>query len=76
MESPGSLRLICTSAEVLQPIVTDELIAKLRQVFPDVPSRSMSHREMDHWIGNQEVLNYLVKLREEQQSDPLNLEAL
>ncbi len=36
----------------------------------------MSHREMDHWIGNQEVLNYLVKLREEQQSDPLNLEAL
>jgi hypothetical protein len=76
MESTGSLRLICTTAEVLQPIVTDELIAKLQRVFPDVPSRSMSHREIDHWIGNQEVLNYLVRLREEQQSDPLNLEAL
>jgi hypothetical protein len=36
----------------------------------------MSHREIDHWIGNQEVLNYLVKLREEQQSDPLNLEGV
>jgi len=76
MESAGSLWLICTSAEVLQPIVTDELIAKLRAIFPDVPNRSMSHRDIDHWIGNQEVLNYLVKLREEQQSDPLNLEAL
>jgi hypothetical protein len=76
MESAVSLRLICTTAEVLQPIVTDELIAKLRRVFPDVPSRSMSHREIDHWVGNQEVLNYLVKLREEQQSDPLNLEGV
>lgn len=36
----------------------------------------MSHREVDHWIGQQEVINYLVKLQDEQQSDPLNLEAL
>jgi hypothetical protein len=76
MESAGSLSLVCTSAEVLQPIVTDELIEKLRAIFPDVPGRSMSHREIDHWIGTQEVIGYLIKLREEQQSDPLNLENL
>jgi hypothetical protein len=76
MESTGSLRLICTTAEVLQPIVTDELITKLRAIFPDAPGRSMSHREIDHWIGTQEVIGYLTKLREEQQSDPLNLENL
>jgi hypothetical protein len=76
MESTGSLSLVCTSAEVLQPIVTDELIEKLRAIFPDVPSRSMSHRDVDFWIGQQEVIGYLIKLREEQQSDPLNLENL
>jgi hypothetical protein len=75
MESAGSLRLICTPA-VLQPIVTVELIQKLKGVFPDVPGRSMSHRDIDHWIGQQEVIGYLVKLLEEQQSDPLNLEDL
>lgn len=75
MGAAGSLRLFCTPA-VFQPIVTDELIEKLRGVFPDVPGRSMSHRELDHWIGQQEVINYLVRLREEQQTDPLNLEDL
>ena len=75
MGAAGSLRLFCTPA-VFQPIVTDELIEKLRGVFPDVPGRSMSHRELDHWIGQQEVIGYLVKLREEQQADPLNLEDL
>jgi len=73
MESAGSLSLVCTSAEVLQPIVTDELIEKLRAIFPDAPNRSMPHRAIDYWIGQQEVIGYLVKLREEQQSDPLNL---
>ena len=75
MEPAGSLSLFCNLA-VLQPIVTEELIQKLRGVFPDVPSRSMSHRDVDHWIGQQEVIGYLEKLREEQQSDPLNLEDL
>jgi hypothetical protein len=75
MESAGNLRLICMSA-VLQPIVTDELIQKLKSVFPDAPSRSMSHRDIDHWIGQQEVVGYLIKLLDEQRSDPLNLEAL
>ncbi len=76
MEPPGSLSLFCTSAVVLQPIVTDELIRKLRDVFPDVPSRSMSHREIDHWIGAEEVIGYLARLLAEQQADPLNLEEL
>ena len=75
MESAGSLSLFCTPA-VLQPIVTDELIQKLKGVFPETPGRSMSHRDLDHWIGQQEVIGYLEKLREEQQSDPLNLEDL
>jgi hypothetical protein len=61
---------------VLQPIVTDELMQKLRDVFPDVPSRSMSHREIDHWIGTQEVIGYLAKLQAEQQANPLDLEEL
>lgn len=76
MESPGSLRLLSTYAVVLQPIVTDELMQKLRDVFPDVPSRSMSHREIDHWIGTQEVIGYLAKLQAEQQANPLDLEEL
>ncbi len=76
MESPGSLRLLSTCAVVLQPIVTDELMQKLRDVFPDVPSRSMSHREIDHWIGTQEVIGYLAKLQAEQQANPLDLEEL
>jgi len=61
---------------VLQPVVTDELIEKLKGVFPEAPRRSMSHRDIDHWIGQQEVIGYIEKLREEQQSDPLNLEDL
>lgn len=72
MGAPGSLRLFCTSA-VLQPIVTDELIKKLREVFPAELNRAMSHREIDYWIGSQQVINYLVKLREGQQEDPLDL---
>lgn len=72
MGAPGSLRLFCTSA-VLQPIVTDELIKKLREVFPTELNRAMSHREIDYWIGSQQVINYLVKLREGQQEDPLDL---
>lgn len=36
----------------------------------------MSHRDVDLWIGQQEVISYLRKLRDEQQADPLNLEEL
>lgn len=73
MESPGSLRLFCIAA-VLQPVVTEELIQKLKGVFPAAAGRSMSHRDLDHWIGQQEVIAYLVKLCDEQQSEPLKLE--
>ena len=59
---------------VLQPIVTEELIEKLKGVFPEVAGRSMSHRDIDHWIGQREVIGYLEKLLEEQKTDPLNLE--
>lgn len=73
MESAGSLSLFCIPA-VLQPIVTDELIGKLKGAFTEAPLRSMSHREIDHWIGQQEVIGYLEKLLEEQKTDPLKLE--
>lgn len=36
----------------------------------------MSHREIDHWIGQQEVIGYLLKLREQQKTEPINLEEL
>lgn len=73
MESAGSLSLFCTAA-VLQPIVTDELVAKLRELFPAAVNRSMSPRDLDILIGQQEVVGYLEKLLEEQKSDPLSLE--
>lgn len=61
---------------MLQPLVTDALIDKLAAVFPVGPTRSMSHREIDHWIGQQEVIGYLLKLREQQKTEPINLEEL
>lgn len=76
MESAGSLRLICIPAEVLQPIVTEELINKLQELFPAAISRSLSPRDLDILIGQQEVIGYLQKLLEEQKSDPLSLEDL
>lgn len=75
MEPAGRLSLICTPA-VLQPIVTEELLVKLREVFPAAVSRSLSHRDLDILIGQQEVVSYLEMLLEEQKSDPLNLEEL
>jgi|GEM_PF-4153507 len=73
MESTGSLSMFCNLA-VLQPIVTEELIQKLKGAFPSAIERSMSYRDVDHWIGQQEVIGYLQKLFEEQRSEPLNLE--
>lgn len=61
---------------MLQPLVTDALVEKLKAVFPDVPGRSMSHRDLDIWIGQREVIDYLLKLHEEQQTEPLDLEDL
>jgi len=59
---------------VFQPIVTEELIKKLQETFPGIPLRSMSHREIDQLIGNQEVIAYLQMLLEESTSETPNLE--
>lgn len=75
MESTGSLSVLCTSA-VLQSLVTEGLIKRLEDVFPPAPTRATSHREVDFWIGQQEVIGYLRQLLAEQQSEPLDLEAL
>lgn len=75
MESAGSLRLLCTTA-VLQLLVTEELIKRLEEVFPPAPTRAIAQREIDFWIGQQEVIGYLRQLLSEQQSEPLDMEAL
>lgn len=54
---------------MFQPIVTEELLAKLREVFPCCATRQMTHREVDHQIGQQEVIGYLQRLLEN--DDPL-----
>jgi hypothetical protein len=61
---------------VLQQLVTEELLRFLSEAFPAVPSRSMTSRELDHLIGQQEVITYLQRLMEEQQDASLNMENL
>lgn len=62
---------------MLQPIVTEQLLAKLRDVFPSVPSRSMTIREVDYLIGQQEVISYIERLLDEDnRHGPLDLEGL
>ena len=61
---------------MLQPLVTEQLIARLQDVFPVAPSRHMTTRELDHLIGHQEVVSYLQRLLEEEKDLPLNLEDL
>lgn len=48
-------------------LVSDELIAKLDQAFGRVPDASMSHREIDHWIGEKRVLDCIKRWHAEQQ---------
>lgn len=61
---------------MLQPIVTEQLLSQLQDVFPAAPSRSMTIREVDHLIGQQEVIAYLQRLLEEEKDLPLNVEDL
>jgi regulatory protein YycI of two-component signal transduction system YycFG len=61
---------------VLHALVTDELLRRLEDVFPAAPSRSMSVREVDHLIGQQEVIAYLQRLMEQEKDLPLNAEDL
>lgn len=61
---------------MLQPLVTEGLIKRLEGVFPSAPTRATLQREVDFWIGQQEVIGYLRQLLVEQQTEPLDLEAL
>jgi hypothetical protein len=58
--------------QMFESPVTDGLINKLKDAFPSIPLRSMSQREIDHLIGNQEVIAYLIMLKEEHESKEIN----
>lgn len=49
------------------PLVPDELIAKLDASFGRTPDASMTHREIDHWIGEKRVLDCIKRWHAEQQ---------
>ena len=49
------------------PLVSDELIARLDDTFGRKPDRSMSHREIDHWIGEQSVVDCIKRWHADQQ---------
>lgn len=53
---------------MLHPIVTPELIAHLRGVFPAALTRSHSDRDAHFVVGQQEVINYLQQLLEQEQN--------
>lgn len=56
---------------LLFPLVTPQLIEKLRGLFPAAPTRGMTQRELDHMIGQLEVIRYLEQLLAEQESNDL-----
>lgn len=49
------------------PVVSDELIKRLEATFGQKPDRSMSHRDIDHWIGEQAVVDCIKRWHAEQQ---------
>jgi hypothetical protein len=49
------------------PIVSDELIKRLDATFGRKPDRSMTHREIDHLIGEQTVVDCIKRWHAEQQ---------
>lgn len=55
--------MFCAPA-VFQPLVTNRLLDKLREVFPGEARRGMTVREIDHVIGQQEVIDYLFRLQQ------------
>ena len=59
---------------MFEPLVTETLIKKLEDTFPSNPLRSMTHRELDVMIGQQEVVAYLKMLLDEQKTADVNLE--
>jgi hypothetical protein len=71
----GRVRLFCITA-VLRSLFVEELVKRLEDVFPPAPTRATPQREVDFWIGQQEVISYLRQLMVEQQDELLDLEAL
>lgn len=49
-----------------------ELIAYLREMFPPRFELSMSHREIDHRIGQQSVINHLESTLQELEENILS----
>jgi predicted transcriptional regulator len=48
-------------------LVSDELVAKLDEAFGRTPDASMTHREIDHWIGERRVVDCIKRWHAEQQ---------
>lgn len=61
---------------MLHPIVTPELISKLRSVFPSTLSRRHTDQELHYIVGQQEVINYLQQLLETEAAGDLDPEAI
>jgi hypothetical protein len=54
-----------SSMELLQEAtVSQALLDRLSLVFPAGPSKGMSHRELDQYLGQREVLDYLQRLHD------------
>lgn len=47
-----------------EPTVSDALLRRLSLVFPAGLSKGMSHRELDQYLGEREVLDYLQRLHD------------
>lgn len=53
-------------AVILDPLVTDALLRQVDVAFPLRVDRSMTQRQVDHVIGQAEVVNYLRRLHAEE----------
>jgi hypothetical protein len=50
----------------LDPLVADALLRRLEVAFPLNIDRSMSQRQVDHVIGQGEVVNFLRRIHKEE----------
>ena len=59
------------------PVITDELIEALDQVFPNRhPDLSLSDREVWYRAGERSVVNYLIEQQKRQKETMLNNKVL
>lgn len=54
---------------MLAPLVTPQLLDKVRAAFPAQPNRKMEPREIDWQIGHQEVIEFLQLLHDRDGDD-------